>query len=223
MIATIDKQSLSEYGQWPWPRSLTARLLDAIEAQSPIAVGLDILMPEPDRISPPELLKHPPEQPLPKAGVSVVASERRSLSTQFAAGSVPVVAGNGGPSQSHFGWSDSGCANAVAHRTRRVCGVGPMCSPARAVLIVVALADALMAASSVALVRASVLIDAGPPVLYVAAAAISLGILQWVASERSRKTLGLALATQRLQRAPRWRARRRTKHPARDSSRRKPF
>jgi adenylate cyclase len=77
----------------------------------------------------------------------------------------------------------------------------PMCSPVRAVLIVVALTGALLAASSVALVRASVLIDALPPVLYLAAAAISLGVLQWVASERSRRTLGLALATERLQRA----------------------
>lgn len=52
-IVAIDEKSLSELGQWPWPRSQLAALLDAIAAYQPAAVGLDMYMPEVDQTSPP--------------------------------------------------------------------------------------------------------------------------------------------------------------------------
>lgn len=55
-VVAIDEASLARYGQWPWPRSTLAALVDAIERARPAAIGLDILMPEPDRLSPERVL-----------------------------------------------------------------------------------------------------------------------------------------------------------------------
>jgi serine phosphatase RsbU (regulator of sigma subunit)/CHASE2 domain-containing sensor protein len=52
VIVAVDDASLAEYGQWPWPRTVLARLLDAIAEGRPAAIGVDILMPEADRLSP---------------------------------------------------------------------------------------------------------------------------------------------------------------------------
>ncbi|RKP55834.1 CHASE2 domain-containing protein [Pararobbsia silviterrae] len=51
-IVEIDDRTLAEVGQWPWPRNRLAALIDAIAAQRPVAIGLDIYMPEPDETSP---------------------------------------------------------------------------------------------------------------------------------------------------------------------------
>jgi serine phosphatase RsbU (regulator of sigma subunit) len=55
-IVEIDQKSLAALGQWPWPRFVLAQLVDAIHRHRPLAIGLDILMPEPDRLSPEHLL-----------------------------------------------------------------------------------------------------------------------------------------------------------------------
>jgi adenylate cyclase len=51
-IVEIDDKTLAEVGQWPWPRNRLATLIDAIAAQHPAAIGLDLYMPEPDQTSP---------------------------------------------------------------------------------------------------------------------------------------------------------------------------
>jgi len=52
VIVEIDEGSLARYGQWPWPRTLLARLVATIAAAGPAAIAIDIFMPEPDRLSP---------------------------------------------------------------------------------------------------------------------------------------------------------------------------
>ena len=52
VIVTIDEESLRRYGQWPWPRTWMARLVARLADARPAAIGLDVLMPEPDRLSP---------------------------------------------------------------------------------------------------------------------------------------------------------------------------
>jgi adenylate cyclase len=52
VIVAIDDESLRRLGQWPWPRTRLARLVSRISEARPAAIGLDILMPEPDRLSP---------------------------------------------------------------------------------------------------------------------------------------------------------------------------
>jgi serine phosphatase RsbU (regulator of sigma subunit)/CHASE2 domain-containing sensor protein len=55
-VVEIDERSLARLGQWPWPRSRLADLIRLIERHEPAAIGIDILMPEPDRLSPERLL-----------------------------------------------------------------------------------------------------------------------------------------------------------------------
>ena len=56
-VVEIDERSLARAGQWPWPRTLLAELIRDIERHDPSAIGIDILMPEPDRLSPERLLR----------------------------------------------------------------------------------------------------------------------------------------------------------------------
>jgi CHASE2 domain-containing sensor protein len=60
-IVAIDEASLARVGQWPWPRNRLAGLVDAINALKPLAIGLDIYMPEPDQTSPDKLARNLPK------------------------------------------------------------------------------------------------------------------------------------------------------------------
>jgi adenylate cyclase len=55
IIVEIDEKSLAQHGQWPWPRTLLAQLIRRIGAGGPYAIGLDLIFPEPDRLSPGQL------------------------------------------------------------------------------------------------------------------------------------------------------------------------
>lgn len=52
VIVDIDEKSLKEYGQWPWPRDLLARLTRDINSTGAKIIGFDILFAEKDRTSP---------------------------------------------------------------------------------------------------------------------------------------------------------------------------
>ncbi len=52
VIVAIDEESLRRLGQWPWPRSWLGRLVGRVAAARPAAIGIDIFMPEVDRLSP---------------------------------------------------------------------------------------------------------------------------------------------------------------------------
>jgi adenylate cyclase len=55
VIVAVDEASLKAHGQWPWPRTVVARLMDIIAAGGPAAIGIDIIFPEADRFSPEHL------------------------------------------------------------------------------------------------------------------------------------------------------------------------
>nr|HET7858923.1 CHASE2 domain-containing protein [Caldimonas sp.] len=55
-VVEIDQKSLTALGQWPWPRTRLAQLVKAIQQAGPAAIGLNVLMPEPDALSPERLL-----------------------------------------------------------------------------------------------------------------------------------------------------------------------
>jgi serine phosphatase RsbU (regulator of sigma subunit)/CHASE2 domain-containing sensor protein len=55
VIVAIDEESLRRHGQWPWPRTWLARIVGTVADARPAAIGIDILMPEPDRLSPARL------------------------------------------------------------------------------------------------------------------------------------------------------------------------
>jgi adenylate cyclase len=63
VIVEIDDASLTKLGQWPWPRTHLARLIDATSQLGALAVGLDIFMPEADRLSPSVLISDRPDLP----------------------------------------------------------------------------------------------------------------------------------------------------------------
>jgi adenylate cyclase len=70
-IVEIDDKTLADIGQWPWPRNRLADLIDAIAAQKPVAIGLDIYMPEPDQTSPDKVADN-----LPAAAAGLAAGLR---------------------------------------------------------------------------------------------------------------------------------------------------
>ena len=99
-IVAIDEASLKEYGQWPWPRFRLAELIDRIDAGRPLAIGLDILMPEPDTSSPEALAARLPTgalrdslAALPAYDDVLAAAMRRAPTVLGAAGFAHVEAG----------------------------------------------------------------------------------------------------------------------------------
>jgi adenylate cyclase len=51
-IVDIDEKSLAAYGQWPWPRTLVGRLIEALGKAGVPVVGFDAVFSEYDRLSP---------------------------------------------------------------------------------------------------------------------------------------------------------------------------
>jgi len=47
-LVLIDDAALARYGRWPWPRRNLAQLVRAIASFQPKAIGIDILLPEPE-------------------------------------------------------------------------------------------------------------------------------------------------------------------------------
>ena len=58
MIVDIDENSLSAFGQWPWPRTILADLLTRLYEWQAAAIAFDVIFPEPDRSSLNEAVKH---------------------------------------------------------------------------------------------------------------------------------------------------------------------
>jgi CHASE2 domain-containing sensor protein/signal transduction histidine kinase len=52
IIVAIDDYSLAQLGRWPWQRGVHAQLLDRIAAARPRAIGLDVILTEPEQLRP---------------------------------------------------------------------------------------------------------------------------------------------------------------------------
>ncbi|MDT8989455.1 adenylate/guanylate cyclase domain-containing protein [Curvibacter sp. APW13] len=52
VVVDLDDESLRTYGQWPWPRTRVAELVQRLRAMGAVVIGLDALFVEPDRTSP---------------------------------------------------------------------------------------------------------------------------------------------------------------------------
>lgn len=57
VIVDIDEDSLKAVGQWPWPRNVLADLVTRLQQQGAAAIGFDIILAEPDRMSPSAVAK----------------------------------------------------------------------------------------------------------------------------------------------------------------------
>jgi adenylate cyclase len=51
-IIDIDEASLKKIGQWPWPRTQLAQMVEQLGSQGVAAIGFDVVFAEPDRTSP---------------------------------------------------------------------------------------------------------------------------------------------------------------------------
>ena len=93
-IVDIDEESLKRIGQWPWPRTVLAELVDKLAAGGAAAIGFDMVFPEPDRMSPANTLRFWPNSELSPASASEV--EKLPSNDQVfaeAIGKAPVVLG----------------------------------------------------------------------------------------------------------------------------------
>ncbi|HUZ73734.1 MAG TPA: CHASE2 domain-containing protein [Stellaceae bacterium] len=95
VVVAIDEDSLKPpYGQWPWPRTLLARLVDRIAAGGARALGVDILFSEPDRASPEQIARNEPSLPGDlKSALDALPSNDATLAAAFA--KLPTVLGVG--------------------------------------------------------------------------------------------------------------------------------
>jgi adenylate cyclase len=56
-IIDIDEASIAEYGQWPWPRTRMAQIVDRLTELGAATIAVDIVFSEPDRTGPAGLLR----------------------------------------------------------------------------------------------------------------------------------------------------------------------
>jgi serine phosphatase RsbU (regulator of sigma subunit) len=85
VIVAIDESALQRVGQWPWPRTRMAQLIDALGRYEPASIGLDIFYPEPDRFSPRRLVDDLPGlSPQASGELSARPSNDRVLATSLA-------------------------------------------------------------------------------------------------------------------------------------------
>jgi len=92
-ILAIDEESLKRIGQWPWSRETLARIIDRLTGAG-AAVALDILLSEPDRMSPESLAQQwkdrPEAQPL-LAALAKLPSPDQTLAKALARGPVVIA------------------------------------------------------------------------------------------------------------------------------------
>ena len=94
-VVEIDQKSLEKIGQWPWPRSVLAELVDAIRRERPAAIALDILMPEADALSPERALARAgkKDEALARVLAALPSNDAVLARALAAAGAILVVAG----------------------------------------------------------------------------------------------------------------------------------
>src|SRR5947207_1595723 len=67
-IIDIDDDSLQRFGQWPWPRTLLAQLVDRLNEMGAAVIASDLLFIDPDRTTPSRIIEHTkdiaPDDPL---------------------------------------------------------------------------------------------------------------------------------------------------------------
>lgn len=94
-IVEVDEESLQRFGQWPWPRYRMAQIIDRIAGMGALAIGLDILFAEPDRLSPEALAETPLDMPDTLRGVLRSLPTHDGILADVVA-SAPVVLGRAG-------------------------------------------------------------------------------------------------------------------------------
>ena len=101
-ILDVDDRSIEELGQWPWPRTRIAELVERATKAGAVAIAFDIVFSEPDRLSPEQIVIDNPGIPpdlaerllnLPKND-DILATALKSARVIVGQTSVRNVAGN---------------------------------------------------------------------------------------------------------------------------------
>ncbi len=91
MIVDLDDDSLAEIGQWPWPRTIMAQLVDNLTQAGAVAIGFDIVFAEPDRMSPAQVAQTLPGlDDATRARLSAMPSNDKVLAEAMRRGRVVV-------------------------------------------------------------------------------------------------------------------------------------
>jgi adenylate cyclase len=106
VIVDIDEKSLHELGQWPWPRTVLAQLVNRLNGAGAAVIAFDVLLSEPDRTAPQSLLRLLQSEGASESSAKQLLATMPDPDTQFAAAmaKAPVVlgfelAGTGGTPQ----------------------------------------------------------------------------------------------------------------------------
>ncbi|KAB0682933.1 CHASE2 domain-containing protein [Aureimonas leprariae] len=67
LLVDVDEASIAQLGQWPWPRSALAKIVDRLGELGAATIAFDMVFPEADRTSPARVAAE-----LQKAGIAVV-------------------------------------------------------------------------------------------------------------------------------------------------------
>ncbi len=79
VIVAIDEPSFAEIGkQWPWPRSIHAKLIDVLKKEGASVIGFDILFSEPSQLNEDTILA----DSIKRAGNVCLASDIEVLSNK---------------------------------------------------------------------------------------------------------------------------------------------
>jgi adenylate cyclase len=90
-ILDVDDPSIAEIGQWPWPRTRFAELVERATADGAVAIAFDIIFAEPDRLSPPQIARDNPDLPEEfRMALAAVPDNDDALAAAFAASRVIV-------------------------------------------------------------------------------------------------------------------------------------
>jgi adenylate cyclase len=96
-IVDVDEASLEQIGQWPWPRTVLARLIDRLSDAGAKTISIDLILAEPDRLSPEvlarQLEKTPKLEPFLQQLATLPSNDQRLAE---AANRAPVIAGLAG-------------------------------------------------------------------------------------------------------------------------------
>ncbi|MDQ8021594.1 MAG: adenylate/guanylate cyclase domain-containing protein [Moraxellaceae bacterium] len=90
-IVDIDEETLRRLGQWPWPRTRLAALIEHLRANGVAAIGLDILLAEADRTSPASMSAQWALSPALRDALRQLPDHDRVLATSLAG--APAVLG----------------------------------------------------------------------------------------------------------------------------------
>ena len=88
-IIDIDERTLKTLGQWPWPRTLVAKLSSRLNELGAAVVAFDVLFAEPDRLSPKNIMAQ--QEGVDPAIIAGLQDNDAVLAAQFA--QQPIVLG----------------------------------------------------------------------------------------------------------------------------------